>query len=77
MSLFSLPPFQPSHLRRYKISKFFKKNPSSNVNKKLYAQVSSNSSNSNGTNIARETLKIKEAFSSLQNKKNQTNSENY
>ena len=60
-----------------KISKFFKKNPSPNVNKKLYAQVSSNSCNSNSTNIARETLKIKEAFSSLQNKKNQTNSENY
>jgi len=52
-----------------KISKFFKKNPSPNVNKKLYAQASSNGSNYNGTNIARETLKIKKAFSSLQNKK--------
>jgi len=47
-----------------KISKFFKKNPSSINNKKSYAQASSNSSNT-----ARETLKIKKAFSSLQNKK--------
>ena len=41
------------------ISKFFKKNNNTNQ-KKLYAQVLSNSSN-----IARETLKIKEAFLSL------------
>jgi len=52
-----------------KISKFFKKNHSPNINKKSYAQASSNGSNFNGTNIARETLKIKEAFPSLQNKK--------
>ena len=52
-----------------KISKFFKKNHSSNINKKSYAQASFNGSNSNGTNMARETLKIKEAFPSLQNKK--------
>ena len=52
-----------------KISKFFKKNSSSNVNKKSYAQVSSNSSNSNSTKMAREALNIKEAFPSLQNKK--------
>ena len=45
------------------ISKYFKKNLSTN-NKKLYAQVSSYN-----TNMARETLKIKEAFSNLQNKK--------
>ena len=51
------------------ISKFFKKNHSPNVNKKSYAQVSSNGSNSNGTNMARETLKIKKAFPSLHNKK--------
>jgi len=51
------------------ISKFFEKNPSPNVNKKLYAQAFSNGSNFNSTNTARETLKIKEAFPSLQNKK--------
>jgi len=51
------------------ISKFFKKNHSPNVNKKSYAQASSNGSNSNSTNMARETLKIKEAFPSLHNKK--------
>ena len=51
------------------ISKFFKKNPSPNVNKKSYAQVSSNDSKFNSTNMARETLKIKKAFPSLQNKK--------
>ena len=48
-----------------KISKFFKKNLIL-VQKKSYAQVSSNS---NGSNIAKDTLKIKEAFPSLQNKK--------
>ena len=47
------------------ISKFFKKNPIS-VQKKFYAQVLSNF---NISNIARETLKIKKAFPSLQNKK--------
>ena len=52
-----------------KISKFFKKNPPSNVNKESYAQASFNGSNSNGINMVRETLKIKEAFPSLQNKK--------
>ena len=47
------------------ISKFFKKNPIS-AQKKSYMQVSSSS---NMSNIARETLKIKKAFLSLQNKK--------
>jgi len=46
-----------------KISKYFKKNFSS-TQKKSYTQILSNSSNT-----ARETLKIKEAFSNLQNKK--------
>jgi len=46
------------------ISKYFKKN-STNNQKKSYAQVSVNSSNS--PNIARETLKIKETFPNLQN----------
>jgi len=49
-----------------KISKYFKKNPSNNQ-KELYAQVLANSSNS--PNTARKILKIKETFSSLQNKK--------
>ena len=44
------------------ISKYFKK--SENNGKKLYAQASTNS-----LNTARETLKIKEVFSNLQNKK--------
>ena len=48
-----------------KISKFFKKNPSSML-KKSYVQVSFNL---NISSIARETLKIKEVFLSLQNKK--------
>ena len=56
------------------ISKYFKKQPS-NIAKKSYAQVSANSSNS--SNVAREMLKIKEAFSSLQNKKNWNSSKNY
>ena len=51
------------------IFKFFEKNPPSNVNKKSYAQVSLNASKSIGTNTVRETLKIKEVFPSLQNKK--------
>ena len=69
--VFVLPPSIPAKSLKEvnKISKFFKKNPSSNVNKKSYAQVSSNSSNSNSTNMAREALKIKEALRSLQNKK--------
>ena len=46
-----------------KISKFFKKN-TDNKGKKLYVQASSSSSNP-----VRETLKIKETFSNLQNKK--------
>jgi len=45
------------------ISKYFKKN-SSSIQKKSYAQALSNS-----TNTARKTLKIKEAFPNLQNKK--------
>jgi len=49
-----------------KISKYFKKQPS-NIARKSYTQVSANSSNS--SNVVREMLKIKEAFSSLQNKK--------
>jgi len=66
-----LSPFIPAKSPKEvnKISKFFTKNHSPNINKKLYAQASSNGSNSNGTNMARETLKIKEAFLSLQNKK--------
>jgi len=44
-------------------SKYFKKN-SSSIQKKSYAQVSSNS-----TNTARKMLKIKEAFPNFQNKK--------
>ena len=43
--------------------KFFKKNPDNKGNK-LYAQVSSTNANT-----TRETLKIKEVFSNLQNKK--------
>ena len=46
-----------------KISKFFKKNPTSKE-KKSYAQVSAKV-----TNTTRDTLKIKETFSNLQNKK--------
>lgn len=48
-----------------KISKYFKKNPPL-VQKKSYAQVSSKPTT---LNIAMETLKIKEAFPNLQNKK--------
>ena len=60
-----LPPPIPakSPKKVNEISKYFKKNLSS-TQKKSYTQVSSN-----GSNTARETLKIKEAFSSLQNKK--------
>jgi len=47
-----------------KISKYFKKNIEKKDQKKLYAQASSFS-----TNSTRETLKIKEAFPNLQNKK--------
>ena len=47
------------------ISKFFKKNPPS-VLKKSYVHVSSSQ---NMLNIARETLKIKDAFLNLQNRK--------
>jgi len=69
--LLSIPAKSPKEINE--ISKFFKKNPSSNINKKSCAQAFSNGSNSgsnsNGTNMARETLKIKKAFSSLQNKK--------
>ena len=48
-----------------KISKYFKKNPPS-AQKKSYAQISSKLTTSN---IAIETLKIKEVFPNLQNKK--------
>ena len=66
-----LPPFIPAKSPKEvnEISKFFKKNYPPNINKKSYTQVSSNGSNSNSTNMARETLKIKKAFPSLQNKK--------
>ena len=66
--VFSLPPPIPAKTVKEvnEILKYFKKN-STNNQKKLYAQVSANSSNS--PNIAIETLKIKEAFPSLQNKK--------
>jgi len=47
-----------------KISKFFKKNDK--LQKKSYAQVSSNSQSSN---IIMDTLKIKEMFLKLQNNK--------
>jgi len=47
------------------ISKFFKKNPPPTP-KKSYAQVSSSQ---NVSNITRETLKIKDAFPNLQNRK--------
>ena len=63
----SIPAKSPKEIN--KISKFFKKNHPLNVNKKSYTQASSNGSNSNSTNMARETLKIKKAFPSLQNKK--------
>jgi len=66
-----LPPSIPAKLSKEvnEISKFFKENHPPNVNKKSYTQASSNGSNSNSTNMARETLKIKKAFPSLQNKK--------
>lgn len=50
-----------------KISKYFKKQQFVNQGPKLYVQVSARQTNP--TNIARETLKIKEAFPKLQNKK--------
>jgi len=61
----TLPPSIPakSPKKVNEISKYFKKNPSS-IQKKSYTQMSSNS-----PNTAKETLKIKEAFPSLQNKK--------
>ena len=61
----SLPPSILAKLPKEvnKISKYFKKNSPSSQ-KKSYAQALFNSNN-----IARETLKIKEAFPSLQNKK--------
>jgi len=65
--IFSLPlPILAKSLKEVdEISKFFKKNPTF-MQKKSYAQVLSNS---NMSNIARKTLKIKKAFPSLQNKK--------
>ena len=65
--IFSLPlPILAKSLKKVdEISKFFKKNLTS-MQKKSYVQVLSNS---NMSNIARKTLKIKEAFPSLQNKK--------
>ena len=48
------------------ISKYFKKN-SQNTTKKSYVQISANPTKS--SNIAREILKIKEAFPRLQAKK--------
>ena len=60
------PPILAKSLKEVnKISKFFKKNFIS-AQKNFYAQVLSNS---NMSNIAKETLKIKEAFPRLQNKK--------
>ena len=50
-----------------KILKYFKKQQPANSQKKSYAQVSAKLSNP--TNVARETLKIKEAFPNLQSKK--------
>ena len=50
-----------------KISKYFKKQQLITNRKKSYAQISTKQSNL--TNVARETLKIKEAFPNLQNKK--------
>ena len=57
----SIPVKSPKEVNE--ISKYFKKNPSS-TQKKSYAQALYN-----GSNTAREILKIKEAFPSLQNKK--------
>jgi len=61
----TLPPPIPAKSPKEvnEISKYFKKN-SVSTQKKSYIQASSNESNA-----ARETLKIKKAFPSLQNKK--------
>ena len=63
VSALLLPILAKSPKEVVEILKFFKKN-SSTIEKKLYAQASSQN-----TNIARDTLKIKEAFPNLQNKK--------
>jgi len=63
----SLPPIIPAKSAKKinEILKYFKKQQPTNNGKKSYTQVSANQSNS--TNIAREMLKIKEAFPNLQN----------
>ena len=63
--IYTLPPPISAKLPKEinEISKYFKKN-SFFVQKKSYTQASSN-----GTNMARKMLKIKEAFPNLQNKK--------
>ena len=65
----SLPPpiLAKSAKEIIKISKYFKKQQPNTNRKKSYAQVSVKPSNP--TNTARKTLKIKEAFPNLQNKK--------
>jgi len=63
ISVFPLPIPAKSPKEVVKISKFFKKNLD-NKGKKSYAQALSAN-----TNTARETLKIKEVFPNLQNKK--------
>ena len=65
----TLSPLIPVKLAKKlnKILKYFKKQQSVNQGPKSYVQVLARQSNP--TNIARETLKIKETFSNLQNKK--------
>ena len=65
----TLSPLIPVKLAKKvnKISKYFKKQQPVNQGPKSYAQVLARQSNP--TNVARETLKIKETFSNLQNKK--------
>jgi len=64
------PPISAKLLKEVKeISKYFKKTENSTT-KKSYAQASSNSINNNNTSsVAMNTLKIKEAFPKLSNKK--------
>jgi len=66
-SISSIPPPIPAKSLKEvnEISKIFKKKPAIQL-KKLYTQASSNT---NMSNIARDTLKIKEMFLSLQDHK--------
>jgi len=67
--IFFLPPPIPAKSAKKinEISKYFKQQQPTNYRQKSYAQVLAKQSNL--TNIARETLKIKETFPNLQNKK--------